>query len=62
MKSPYICPNCGERHYVYISKKGKTKGIEFGEFYYEGGLFRKDYYGSLYHCHTCGHRWEIKKQ
>lgn len=36
MESPYVCPKCGENHYAYISKKGKHKGIEFGEFYYEG--------------------------
>lgn len=59
IKSPYICPNCGENHYAYISKKGKHKGIEFGEFYYEGGLLRKDYYGNWYHCHSCGYKWEI---
>lgn len=41
IESPYICPNCGEKHYVYISKKGKHKGIEFGEYYYEGGLLKK---------------------
>lgn len=61
IKSPYICPNCGEKHYAYISKKGKHKGIEIGELYYEGGLFRKDYYGNWYHCHSCGYKWEIKK-
>lgn len=32
IKSPYICPNCGEKHYAYVSKKGKQKGIEFGEY------------------------------
>lgn len=61
VKSPYICPNCGERHYAYISKKRKQKGIDFGELYYEGGLLKKDYYGSWYHCLTCGYRWEIRK-
>lgn len=25
MDSPYVCPNCGERHYAYISKKRKQK-------------------------------------
>lgn len=61
VKSPHICPNCGERHYAYISKKRKQKGIDFGEYYFEAGLFRKDYYGNWYHCLTCGHKWEIKK-
>ncbi len=60
IKSPYISPNCGENHYAYISKKGKQKGIEFGEYYYEGGLFREDYYASWYYCHSCGYKWEIK--
>lgn len=58
IKSPYICPNCGEKHYAYISKKRKYKGIEFGEYYHESGLFKKDYSGNWYHCHSCGYKWE----
>lgn len=61
IESPYVCLKCGEKHYDYISPKGKHKGIEFGEFYYEGGLLRDDYYGSWYHCHSYGYKWEIKK-
>lgn len=59
IKSPYICPNCGEKYYTYVSKKGKQKGINFCEYHFEG-LFRENYY-YWYHCFTCGHKWEIKK-
>ena len=60
IESPYVCPKCDERHYAYISKNGKQKGIEFGEYYYEG-LF-KDHYRSNYYCHTCGYSWEKKNK
>lgn len=61
LQSPYVCPNCGEDHYAYISKKGKQKGIDFGEYYYEGGLLRKDLFGNWYNCLTCGYEWLTKR-
>ena len=38
IESPYTCPNCGEKNYFYISKKGKKKGILVGEYFHENGI------------------------
>lgn len=59
-KSLYICPNCGETHYTYVSKKGKQKIIDFG-YSFEIGFFRESYYYEWHHCLICGHEWEIRK-
>lgn len=57
--SSVICPNCGEKYYYYISKKGKEKGILSGEYEYEG--FFDHHYGYSYECYTCGNYWEVRK-
>lgn len=50
------CPNCGESNGFYITKKGRKKGILFGEYFYEG--FFDPHYGNTYTCYSCNTEWE----
>lgn len=54
VKSPYICPKCGEIHYIYVFKSGKKKVIDIG-YCFKIGFFREAYYYEWHCCLTCGH-------
>lgn len=58
VKSPYICPSCGEKNYSYTTKTGYRKGIDVGEYIFEG--FFNSHNGEHYHCNTCGYSWDVR--
>lgn len=60
IESPYTCPNCGEKNYFYISKKGKKKGILVGEYFHES--FFDPHHGNCYDCYTCDHHWNVRDE
>lgn len=62
IKCDVICPICGENHRLYITKKGKIKGINglLSITTYPFNPFRHSYSYRSYHCLTCGHKWEVR--
>lgn len=55
-----ICPYCGTKKTVYVTKKGYTKGVSKQGYYIirKGRLFKRTYRVYGYHCYTCDTSWE----
>ena len=59
IKSPEICPRCGEKFLFQTDDKNKNKGILLTDMEHIGLLKVK--YFTHYHCYTCGNKWKTEK-